>query len=231
MKKNLFKVALLVLSFFGVNAQTPDTLHVNYYENFPFAYSEDGNLVGIEIDIVKEYVNWMKQKKGLNLVVDYRPYKEFSSFYNSIKAGGSKQVGLGSVTASNERETELQFSSAYMQNFPVLVSAGTVPTIKQAANPEVANTLSKLSAVVVKGSSHENYWAFLKKNTGKYLKIQKAFSQPKEYLGLIMPKNSLHAAYINEFFESGFGFTATRAYHQILEKYLGYEILDSVELK
>lgn len=273
MKKNLFKVALLVLSFFGVNAQTPDTLHVNYYENFPFAYSEDGNLVGIEIDIVKEYVNWMKQKKGLNLIVDYRPYKEFSSFYNSIKAGGSKQVGLGSVTASNERETELQFSSPYMQNFPVLVSAGTVPTIKQAANPEVANTLSKLSAVVVKGSSHENYlkdlktkfvpglkitqvetqtqvlesiagnaasfgyvdiiayWAFLKKNTGKYLKIQKAFSQPKEYLGLIMPKNSLHAAYINEFFESGFGFTATRAYHQILEKYLGYEILDSVELK
>ena len=61
--------------------------------------------------------------------------------------------------------------------------------------------------------------------------IQKVFNEPKEYLGFIMPKNSMHGANINEFFESGFGFTSTKVYHQILEKYLGYEIIESVEIK
>jgi hypothetical protein len=46
-----------------------------------------------------------------------------------------------------------------------------------------------------------------------------------------MPKNSRYALYMNEFFESGFGFTATKKYHQILETYLGSEILDGVEIK
>lgn len=273
MKKKFLQVTLLLLSFFGAQAQAPDSLHVHFYENYPFAYSEGNNLMGIEIDILKEYVVWMKQKKGVSLIVDYKPFKEFSSFYNSVKNGGSKIVGLGSVTTNSEREGELQFSSPYMQNFAVLVSAGNIPTIKHMANPEVESVLNSLNALVVKGSSHEAYikslkekfvpglkitqvetqskvleaiasssnnfgyvdiiayWAFLKKNTGKYLKMQKVFNEPKEYLGVIMPKNSLHASYMNEFFESGFGFTATKMYRQILEKYLGYEIIDSVELK
>jgi hypothetical protein len=46
-----------------------------------------------------------------------------------------------------------------------------------------------------------------------------------------MPKSGLHAQYLSEFFESGFGFTSTKTYHQLLEKYLGYEIIDLVEIK
>lgn len=75
------------------------------------------------------------------------------------------------------------------------------------------------------------YWSYLKANPNKYLKIQKVFNAPNELFGFIMPKNSRYALYMNEFFESGFGFTATKKYHQILETYLGSEILDGVEIK
>lgn len=272
MKKKISTLTLLLLFVLGIKSQKLDTLYVNYYENYPFAYTESGNLVGIEVDIVQEYVTWLK-KKGVNLVVNYKPYTEFSAFYNSIKGGNTKTIGLGSVTSNSDREKELIVSPPYMQNVAVLISSGSVPTIKSKTNPEVENVLGKLSAVVVNGSSHEKYvrdikekfvpglkitqvetqnkvlesvisnpaqfgyvdiiayWAFLKRNNGKYIKMQKIFNEPKEYLGFIMPKSSVHSAYINEFFESGFGFTATKMYHQILEKYLGYEILESVELK
>jgi ABC-type amino acid transport substrate-binding protein len=73
------------------------------------------------------------------------------------------------------------------------------------------------------------YWSFLK-TSPKFLKIQKVFNEPREFLGFAMPKNASHASHINEFFESGFGFTSTRVYHQILEKYLGYEVIESVEI-
>jgi ABC-type amino acid transport substrate-binding protein len=269
MKKTLF---LLLLIGSTLSAQT-DSLVINYYENFPFAFSEGGDIKGIEIDIIAEYVKWLKAKKNITVKTAVKPYKEFSAFYNSVKSGGKHVVGLGSVTSTREREKEVLFSAPYLQNVAVMITAGSVPTFKTKAPDEVRPAMEKLEAMVVKQSSHSNYieqvksqyapslkitytesqekvleniagnssimgyvdivayWSYLKKNPSKFLKMQKAFSEPKDHLGFIMPMGSSHYALLNEFFESGFGFTSTRTYHQILEKYLGYEILESVEIK
>ncbi len=250
-----------------------DSLTIHYYENFPYAYMESGKLKGIEIDIIEEYVSWLKNKKNTGLVVTYKPYNEFSTFYNSVKDGNSKVIGLGSVTSNTEREKDVAISAPYLQNVAVLITAGKVPTVKAKTTAEVSKSLNGLNAIVVNKSSHavylneikksflpalkiettENqnkvlekiindngyfgyvdivaYWAFLKNNPSRFLKMQKVFNAPKESLGFIMSKKSIYLSSINEFFESGFGFTSTKAYHQILEKYLGYEIIESVEIK
>jgi putative glutamine transport system substrate-binding protein len=256
-----------------MKSQNPDSLIINYYENYPYAYNEGTTLKGIEIDIITEYVAWLKQKKNISLVVSYNQFKEFSSFYNSAKINHSKVVGLGSVTDNSDREKEVLFSPPYLNNLAVLITDGRVPTVKSKSQADVSGTLGSLNAVVVSNSSHIGYlnnikklfvpalkltytetqknvldkiandkkvfgyvdivayWSYLKQNPDKFMKIQKAFNEPKEQLGFIMPKNSVHAAYINEFFEAGFGFTSTKLYRQILEKYLGHEIIDAVEIK
>lgn len=266
-------LGLFFISYFGaLKSQSADSLIVHYYENFPYAYNESGKLKGIEIDILEAYVTWVEEKGG-SLKVIYKPFKEFSTFYNSVKDGGPKVIGLGSVTSSKDREKEVAVSAPYLQNVAVLITAGKVATVKTKTAGEVFKTLGGLNAIVVNKSSHtlylndikknylpalkiettesqnmvlerilgDNnyfgyvdivaYWAFLKSHPSKFLKIQKVFNEPKEYLGFIMPKTSGHLNSINEFFESGFGFTSTKAYHQILEKYLGYEIIESVEIK
>jgi putative glutamine transport system substrate-binding protein len=265
-------LTLFVLFSFVANSQKADTLIVHYYENFPYAYTEAGKLKGIEIEIMEAYVSWSKSH-GMPLVVSYKPFKEFSAFYNSVKDGGANVVGLGSVTSNKEREQEVTFSAPYLQNVAVLITDGKVPTIKTRSADEVYKTLNGLNAITVNKSSHAMYlngikkeympnlkiemtesqnqvlekitgnpgyfgyvdivayWAYLKKNSSKFLKIQKVFNEPKEYLSFITPKKSDRINSINEFFESGFGFTSTKAYHQILEKYLGYEIIESVEIK
>jgi ABC-type amino acid transport substrate-binding protein len=275
MKKKLAFIACLILIVAGVGAQV-DSLRIHYYENYPFAYKEGGKLKGIEIDIVEEYVAWLKQKKNISVGVSYVPFEEFSSFYGSVKSGGSSVVGLGSVTDNAERENEVAFSPAYLQNVSVLVTDGSVTTIKNNDAVSVARSLNGMRAVVVNKSSHLKhlkkmyeasrlndaevkivftekqtnvldsiaankrvfgyvdivaYWAFVKKNPAKFLKIQKVLNVPNEAFGFIMPKGNLHAPYLSEFFESGFGFTSTKVYHQILEKYLGHEIIDLVEIK
>ena len=250
-----------------------DSLIIHYYENFPYAYIESGKLKGIEVDIIEEYVTWLKSKKNISLIVTYKPYTEFSSFYNSVKDGNSKVIGLGSVTTNAEREKDVVISAPYLQNVAVLITDGKVPTIRMKTAAEVSKTLGGLNGIVVNKSSHTAYmneikklyvpalkiettetqnkvlekiasntsyfgyvdivayWAFLKNNPSKFLKMQKVFSEPKEYLGFVMPKKSMYSNSVNEFFESGFGFTSTKTYHQILEKYLGYEIIESVEIK
>jgi ABC-type amino acid transport substrate-binding protein len=271
--KKLSFITILFLAFTNIKSQGVDSLVINYYEDFPYAYTVNGKLTGIEIDIVDEYVNWLKQKKNLNVVVSYKRYTEFSAFYSGVKNGSAKVIGLGSVTMNAEREKEVAFSAPYLQNVAVLITAGKIPTIRNKTKSEVEQVLGKLKGLAVAQSSHVNYmnqlkkeflpslvisnvetqnnllenilsdntnfgyvdivayWAFLKNNPSKFLKMQKVFSEPKESLGFALPKNSAHASYLNEFFESGFGFTSTKVYHQILEKYLGYEIIESVEIK
>jgi putative glutamine transport system substrate-binding protein len=263
----------------GIFFAQVDSLQVNYYENFPYAYKDGTTLKGIEIDIVAEYAAWLKQKKNINVKVNYTAYSEFGNFYNSVKNGNSKVIGLGSVTQNAEREKEVVFSPPYLENLAVLITDGSVPTIKSKDANGVSKILNGMTGIVVNKSNHVvymnnikklynqtphevadllinttekqstvietiskdkkvfgymdivAYWAFVKANPTKFLKIHKVFTEDKEYLGFILPKKNEHEIYLNEFFESGFGFTSTKVYHQILEKYLGYEIIESVEIK
>lgn len=272
MKQKIIFIITILLTFNTLISQT-DSLTVYYYDNYPYAFDDKGSVKGIEVDIIKEYTDWLKQKKNINLVVSYKAFKEFSGFYNGVKNGNSKVIGLGSVTINEDREKEVVFSSAYLNNTSVLITDGRVPTIKLKNSEEISRVLGGLNALVVNTSSHIKYinaikkdyvpalkinftetqqnvlesitndaktfgyadiiayWSFLKKNPNKFLKIQKIFNQTSESLGFIMPKNNVHSLLIHEFFESGFGFTSTKTYHQILEKYLGYEIIESVEIK
>lgn len=73
------------------------------------------------------------------------------------------------------------------------------------------------------------YWNFIKETKG-YLKMHRHLSKEQESIGFVMPKSGELEAYLAEFFESGFGFTATKKYREILEAYLGYEIISTVEV-
>ncbi|MEQ8908282.1 MAG: transporter substrate-binding domain-containing protein [Vicingaceae bacterium] len=74
-----------------------------------------------------------------------------------------------------------------------------------------------------------NFWKYMK-NSDKYVKVHKNANIRNEFFGLIFPNSSGWLNPFNEFMESGFGFTATKDYHEILEKHLGYEVIETVEL-
>lgn len=273
MKKLNLLILGLLLTIGIVKAQKADTLRVYYYENYPFSYTENGEIKGIELEIMDEFINWMMKKKDIKVDILHRQYNDFNKFYTDVKSGSSKVIGMGSVTNNLEREKDLLFSPPYMNNIAVLITNGIVPSAKIKTKEETSRIFKNMEAFVVKNSSHEKYmlefkssffpelkisttetqnnvlnkmandknifgfvdivayWSYLKNNNNKFLKIQKVYNTPSEMLGFILPKNSTYTAYLNEFFESGFGFTSTKKYHQILEKYLGYEIIEAVEIK
>tara|TARA_R110002049_G_scaffold254642_1_gene430115 strand:- start:767 stop:1603 length:837 start_codon:yes stop_codon:yes gene_type:complete len=74
-----------------------------------------------------------------------------------------------------------------------------------------------------------SFWNFMK-DSKEFYKIQKFVESENEYFGFAFPKDSDWNQPFNEFFETGFGFTATKEYRKVLEKYLGYEIIEKVEL-
>jgi ABC-type amino acid transport substrate-binding protein len=75
------------------------------------------------------------------------------------------------------------------------------------------------------------YWNYFQKNKEAFLKIQRTGEMGEEYFGLIFPKKSDWNLAFSTFFDSEFGFTATKSYLKILESHLGPEIIETVRIK
>jgi putative glutamine transport system substrate-binding protein len=258
-------------SFEKAKAEKAAELNVYYFENAPYAYKNDkGVLVGIEVDIMKSFVNWLKKEKEIELKLNFAPFNEFNMFYNEMKTATVNTIGLGSVTITDARLEEVKFSAPYLRNVAVLVTDGAVPTARN--EEDLKNEVLSLAPVTIKGSIHQthldalykkedinreytyvsdvieipmkikesakyygyvdviSFWMYLKSNNGHYIKMHSIANKTEEYFGFVMPKATDWDVAISEFFESGFGFTATKEYHNILEKHLSFEIINKVEL-
>lgn len=267
--KNRIILLLTLLLPLMAPAQTERNLTVHYFEQHPFAYSEDGTLTGIEVDIIHSFIAWAREKKGITIKATYKGYKDFKSFYTAVQIGSPNDMGAGTVTVTYDRRKEVQFSAPYLSNISVLVSAGSVPTLDKME--DMKDRFRGLTGITTKGSVHARYmeeiktaflpdmnieyvespeeipgriskdpklfgyvdlityWEYVK-NHSDFIKIHRAASQEHERLSFIFPIRSDYALLFGEFFESGFGFTTTKKYKEILEKYLGHEVLTTVEL-
>ncbi|MEX2379673.1 MAG: transporter substrate-binding domain-containing protein [Vicingaceae bacterium] len=74
------------------------------------------------------------------------------------------------------------------------------------------------------------FWRYIKQND-QFVKMHKEANIADEYFAFAFPKNSDWTYLFNEFMESGFGFTATKDYHKILEKHLSFEVIEHVEME
>ncbi len=245
-------------------------LNVYYYENNPFAISDNnsGEITGIEIDILNYFTEWLEETKGVKIKVEYKGFDNYKDFYSALMVAQENSIGAGSVSITDERLKEVNFSTPYMNNTSVLITDGSIKGTRTVEELKVA--LSELRPIAIQGSVHEKhlnnlleqcnlnktseyvnfpmavpikiaesskyfgyvdiitFWKYIKENK-HYVKMHKS-ANVNESFGFILPKNSDWDLIINEFFESGFGFTATKDYYDILEKYLGFEVLNAVTM-
>ncbi|MCS7076096.1 MAG: transporter substrate-binding domain-containing protein [Bacteroidia bacterium] len=268
-----FAIGQLNNTWTEISTRKSGTITVHYLEQRPFCYKEkqNGKLTGIEIDIMQEFVKWLKNKKEVNVKIEYKPYNKFNEVYETVKNNkDAATFGLATVTVTPERMRELDFSAPYLKNKSLMVSHGQVPTI--AKIEELPEKFANLTAITVKNSVHEHdiqiikqkylpnlnieyvdlpkqviekiasdkryfgyldlltYWDFVKNNPKVYVKIHRSSIISNENFAFILPKGSDWTPIINEFFEAGFGFTATKMYRSILENHLGFEVISTVEL-
>src|SRR5687767_3081807 len=103
--KTLRSFLLTVLLFPGMvlTGQTPDTLMLNYHNHPPFAFTENGLALGIEVEIMNQYILWLKTKKKLNIAFRYNEFSDFGDFYAATKKSTKNTIGLGAVTVSNDK--------------------------------------------------------------------------------------------------------------------------------
>ncbi len=168
--KSLLIILVSSLSYYCFS-QNNDTLCVNYFNQTPFAYSESGVVKGIEIDIMNEYVLWLKNKKKMNIALRQVGFTDFDSFYNATKKGNKNTIGLASITISQDRASEVDFTMAYLKNVAFCVTNGHAPDVKTKTLDEILRSLGSMNALTINNTSLNKYVLELKKQYIQDLKI------------------------------------------------------------
>jgi putative glutamine transport system substrate-binding protein len=171
LKGFLILAFICLFTLFGFSQSAADTLYINYYNQSPFAYTENNQLKGIEIDIVNEYILWLKVKKKMNIVLKHVPYSTFADFYSATKKTTKNVFGMGSVTINAEKAKEVDFSVAYLKNVAFCVTNGHAPDLKTKNPDEIMRSLGSMSALTINNTSLSRYVIELKRQYIQDLKI------------------------------------------------------------
>ena len=137
------------------------SITILYIQEDAFAYTdESGKLVGITIEILEQFKNFVENTKKVRLNLNFVAADDFVKFYNDVKNAQGGVFGLGNVTITEERKKEIAFSPPYMTNIAMLVTHSSVPDLNDMSN--FSTVFDGFTAMLYRGTTHEGRMLDLK---------------------------------------------------------------------
>jgi ABC-type amino acid transport substrate-binding protein len=200
MNRTLFFASLLISgvasaqTFSGDNWSTVKsnkggTISLAYVETPSFVYKDDkGQLTGICVDIMHNFVDWVNANKGVKLTSKFvGDGASFKVMYDKTKSANGGVFGLGNVTITEERKREVKFSPPIITNFAILVTQPSAPNLSKLE--DISKTFANFTAYAAKGTLNEKRVAELKSKHFPAMKVaytttsqetlEKVFADPK----------------------------------------------------
>lgn len=140
-------------SWAEASAENKGKIVVVYYPEDAFAYKDrQGRPTGVQLDILSQFVVWLRNAKGVNLEIQWVEESDFEKLYGDVKKGIGGVFGAGNITITDARKNEVRFSPAYINNIAVLVTHSSAPDLK--LMDQIGTTFKGFTAIVHKGTTH-----------------------------------------------------------------------------
>lgn len=158
----------------NVKSSKSGTISLAYVETPSFVYKDkNGNLTGICVDIMNDFVSWVNETKGVTLSSRFLgDGSSFRGMYDKTKTGTGGVVGLGNITITDERKKEVKFSKPFITNFAILVTQTTVPTVNKLE--DLPKVFPNFTAYTAKGTTNEKRVLELKQKYYPAVKVSTA---------------------------------------------------------
>lgn len=139
----------------NVKSVRSGTLSLAYVETPSFVYKDkSGNLTGICVDIMNDFVKWVNASKGVNLSTRFvGDGSSFRGMYEKTKSGSGGVIGMGNITITEERKKEVKFSQPFITNFAILTTQTSVPTLTKLE--DLPKIFANFTAYTAKGTLNE----------------------------------------------------------------------------
>jgi ABC-type amino acid transport substrate-binding protein len=129
-------------------------LRVLYVPAEGFAYHDrEGRLTGVTVDIMRAFADWVAQRRGMAVELEFVEEEHWRTFYDRVRAASGGVFGLGNVTITEERSRELRFSPSYLTNVAVLITHDTIPELTRQG--DAASVFADLTLLAYEGTLHE----------------------------------------------------------------------------
>jgi hypothetical protein len=160
-------------------AQNVDTIFLNYYPRSPFSINDGGMQKGIGVEIMNEYILWLKAKKKISVTFKFNEFADFSSFFNATKKSSNNTIGLGAVTISPDKLKEVDFTTPYLKHVAFCITNGNAPDVKVKTSDDIIRSLGSMSAITMSNTIISRCVNELKKSYLPDLKIEYASDEVK----------------------------------------------------
>jgi len=166
------------------------SISLTYIETPGFSYKDaGGNLTGICIDIMNDFIKYVERTKSVKLTPKYfRKGNNFVSFYETVKTSSGGVIGVSNVTITEARKREIKFSPPFINSFAMLVTHSSVPTLTDIK--QLGTSFKGMKAYVVKGTTNEKRLMDLKKKYYPEMEIVTTISSPEALEKTIADKSS-----------------------------------------
>jgi len=131
------------------------TIGAVWFESTPFVYkTTDGELKGIEHDLVMDFIDFVKERYDVNVDIEWREAESFSDAYGSVRDHNrAATLALSAFSITSRRDAEVDFSPPYMSDISVLITSDNIPILRN--NDEFYKLIPKLSAITIKETTYE----------------------------------------------------------------------------
>lgn len=178
-------------SWSSVKSKKSGSISLAYVETPSFVYKDKaGNLTGICVDIMNDFVKWVNATKGVNLTTKFvGDGSSFKGAYEKTKSGSGGVFGMGNITITEERKKEIKFSPPIITNNAILITQPSVATLNKL--DDIAKTFANMTAYTAKGTLNEKRINDIKQKYYPAMKVtytttsqetlEKVFADPKGF--------------------------------------------------
>lgn len=147
MKRILLIIILTLICLTGCGRDENELIMVTEAGFAPYEYYEDGDIVGVDIDIAKEIAKELDKELVIKDVA-------FDSIINEVKTGKA-DFGAAGISYTEERAEEVDFSINYVTNKQIVMvrNDSSITSINDIDNKKIAVQLGSIADTYVT----ENY--------------------------------------------------------------------------
>ncbi len=183
-------------TYASANTSKKGAISLAYVETPGFVYKDaSGKITGICVDIMSDFVEWVKVSKGIDLETSFvGDGSSFRAMYEKTRSASGGVFGLGNVTITDIRKKQVRFSPPFITNSAILVTQPGAPALDNLE--DLPKVFPNFTAYAAKGTLNEKRTLALKEayypdmkvvtTTTSQETLEKVFSDPNSlaYLDL-----------------------------------------------
>lgn len=140
-------------SWQDVKRNRKGTIRAVWFESTPFIYADAaGKVQGIEYELVEGFRQFLLDRHGISLTIDWEEGQSFSDTYNAVR-DGQATFALSAFSITQKRNQEVDFSPPYMSDISVLITSDNVPIFPD--NNSFYEIIPRLTAITIRETTYE----------------------------------------------------------------------------